>query len=189
MLRCLVSMPSEPRIVLRALEEGDLDRTHRWHNEPALYSLLVSPFRFVSKAAELDWLRRKLTYSVNELNLAICLRGNGEHIGNIYLNQIDWVSRRALLGIFIGSPEHRRKGYGQEALRQLVAHAFNDLNLRRIFLEVLADNAAAIKVYEACGFAVEGRLRKHAFKEGAYRDILLMGINKDIAGKGEAGGS
>ena len=178
-------MATQPPIVLRALEEADLERTHRWHNDPELYSRLVNPFRFVSRTAELEWLRRKAGYSANEINLAICLRATGEHIGNIYLGEIDWVSRRAFLGIFIGSPEHRGKGYGQEAMRQVLAHAFADLHLNRVFLEVLVDNAPAIKVYERCGFAVEGRLRSHVFKNGSYQDVLVMGIQKHEATKTE----
>ncbi len=166
------------QIVLRALEETDLERTHRWHSDPELYSRLVNPFRFVSKTAELEWLRRKAAYSANEVNLAICLRDNGEHIGNIYLREIDWISRRAFLGIFIGGPEHRGNGHGREALRQLLAHAFTDLQLNRVYLEVLADNAPAIKLYEGCGFTLEGRLRQHVFKNGSYKDVLVMGINK-----------
>jgi len=170
-------MTSQPQIFLRALEEADLERTHRWHNDPELYSSLINAFRFVSKSAELEWLRRKTGYASNEVNLAICLRANGEHIGNLYLGHIDWVARKALLGVFIGRADHRGKGYGQEAIQQLLSHAFQDLNLNRVFLEVLADNAAAIKVYQKCGFVVEGRLRGHAFKNGSSKDVVIMGIN------------
>ncbi len=172
-------MTAQSRIILRALEEADLERTHCWHNDPELYLTLVNPFRFVSKIAESEWLRRKAGYSASEVSLAICLRDDGQHIGNIYLGEIDWIARRAFLGIFIGSPEHRGKGYGREAMRQVLSHAFGDLNLNRVYLQVLADHASAIKLYEKCGFAVEGRLRSHVYKNGSYRDLLVMGITKD----------
>ncbi len=172
-------MTPEGQVFLRALDKEDLERTHRWHNDPELYSTLVNPFRFVSSAAELEWLQRKAVYSTTEVNLAICLRLNGEHIGNFYLGQIDWISRRAFLGIFIGNSEHRGKGYGREAMRLALRHAFEDLNLQRVFLEVLSENTAAIKLYEKCGFVVEGRFRSHVFKNGRYQDVVLMGINKD----------
>jgi RimJ/RimL family protein N-acetyltransferase len=170
------TMKKQSQVFLRSLEEADLERTHLWHNDPELYSSLINPFRFVSKTAELEWLRRKAGYSGSEVNCAICLRTNGEHIGNISLAEIDWVSRKAELGIFIGSSAHHGKGYGKEAVRQLLSYAFFDLNLNRVSLEVLADNAAAIKSYEKCGFTVEGRLKGHVFKKGAYKDVLLMGI-------------
>lgn len=169
-------MKGPSKIRLRALEETDLERTHHWHNDPALYSTLGDSFRFVSQTAEAEWLRRKTGYTPNEVNLAICLRAKTEHIGNIYLREIDWVARKAALHIFIGATEHRGQGYGKQAIQLLLRHAFHDLNLNRVQLEVLADNAAAIKVYEQSGFVTEGRLRAAVFKNGEYEDSLVMGI-------------
>ena len=53
------------------------------------------------------------------------------------------------------------------------------MNLNRIYLEVLADNIAAVKAYEKCGFELEGRLKNHSFKLGRYKDVLVMGISSD----------
>jgi RimJ/RimL family protein N-acetyltransferase len=166
-------------IFLRSLEETDIERTFRWHNDARLYEKLGDPFRPVSKTTELDWLRQKASYSVTEINLAICLNRNGEHIGNIYLREIDWIARKAASHIFIGNDKHRGKGYGQAAVCQLLQLAFLDLNLNRIFLQVLAGNVAAVKLYEKCGFELEGRLKMHAFKHGQYQDILVMGFSSE----------
>ena len=169
-------MKTSPKIFLRALAETDLERTHRWHGDAELYATLGDSFRFVSATAEAEWLRRKTGYSPNEVNLAICLRTKSEHIGNIYLREIDWVARKAALHIFIGSKQHRGRGHGTRAIRLLLGHAFLDLNLNRIQLEVLADNTPAIKAYERSGFVAEGRLRGAVFKHGEYRDSLVMAI-------------
>jgi RimJ/RimL family protein N-acetyltransferase len=166
-------------LYLRALEASDLERTWQWHNDPSLYELLVSPFRYVSRAAEEEWLRQKTAYSRTEIQLAICLKQGDVHIGNIHLTNIDWVARHACLGIFIGVPEHRSKGYGPQALRLLLRHAFRDLGLQRVYLTVLADNPQAIRAYEKCGLVVEGRLRRHAYKQGQFQDLVFMGICAD----------
>jgi RimJ/RimL family protein N-acetyltransferase len=166
-------------VYLRALEESDIERTYCWHNDARLYDTLGDSFRPVSRASEAEWLRRKASYSTTEINLAICLSPTGEHVGNIYLRGIDWVARRSALHIFIGCSEHRSKGYGQAAVCQLLHRAFLDLNLNRIYLEVLADNIAAVKAYEKCGFELEGRLKNHSFKLGRYKDVLVMGISSD----------
>jgi len=163
-------------IYLRALELSDLDRTWKWHNDSGLYQMLVAPFRHVSRAAEEEWIRRKVAYSQTEFQLAICLKENDQHIGNINLRNIDWVSRHAEVGIFIAEAEYWSKGYGQEAMRLLLRHAFDDLGLRRVWLTVFDDNLRAIRSYEKCGFVVEGKLRKHACKGGQFRDLLFMGI-------------
>jgi len=179
-------------VYLRAVELSDLDRTWKWHNDPGLYEMLVSPFRYVSQAAEEEWIRQKLAYSQTEIQLAICLKESNQHIGNIHLRNIDWVSRHAEAGIFIGEAEHRSKGYGQRAIRLMLRHAFNDLGLRRLYLTVFDDNHRAIRAYEKCGLVVEGRLRKHAYKLGEFKDLIFMGIcvgdpGCDWAGKADCG--
>ena len=55
------------------------------------------------------------------------------------------------------APGHRRQGIG----RQLLRHVETELASRgcpKINLQVLADNSAVVKFYEACGFAVEPRI-------------------------------
>lgn len=166
-------------VYLRALEIDDLERTHKWHNDPTLYETLTSAFRYVSRAAEEEWLSKLLAYSNQQISLAICLTDESQQIGNIYLKDIDWVARHAAVAMFIGGPDQRSKGYGQAALHLLIKHAFEDLGLLRLHLLVLEDNQPAIRVYEKCGFVVEGRLRKHVFKGGEFKDVLVMGICAD----------
>ncbi len=55
-------------------------------------------------------------------------------------------------------------------------YAFRDHNMNRVWLEVLADNARAIRAYRTCGFVEEGRLRQHAWHDGAYKDVVVMGV-------------
>ena len=167
--------PNGP-VQLRALESTDVERTHAWHNDPTLYDTLTSAFRWVSRGAEEEWLHKKGAYATDQVNLAICLREDSRHIGNIYLSNIDWVCRHAELALLIGEVEHRGRGYGQAALRLLIEHASSDLGLQRLYLFVLADNAAAVRVYEKCDFQKEGILRRHAFKNGAFHDIAVMGL-------------
>jgi len=163
-------------IYLRALETSDLERCHKWHNDRTLYETLVGYFHFISQGTEQAWLDGRRAFLANEINLAICIKGSDEHVGNIYLREIDWISRCARLGIFIGDSKERSKGYGQSAIRQLLSYAFTDLGLKRIYLDVLADNRAAIHVYEKFGFRVEGRLKNHVFKQGGWKDLIVMGL-------------
>jgi len=167
---------SKLSVYFRALDVSDLERVHAWHNDWGLYEHLGGGFRWISLAAEDEWLRRRCTYSANEINLAICLSDTHEHIGNVYLRDIDWVARHAELHIFIGLPAHRGHGYGEAAMRRVVAHAFLDLGLQRLFLFVLVSNEPAVRLYRKCGFVQEGRLREHALKRGQPMDMLIMGI-------------
>jgi RimJ/RimL family protein N-acetyltransferase len=58
----------------------------------------------------------------------------------------------------------------------MLRHGFFDLNLQRIYLSVLASNAAALRIYEKAGFRQEGRAREAAYKNGRYEDTVLMAL-------------
>lgn len=163
-------------VYLRALDVSDLERTFTWHNDPTLYEHLGGNFRWVSRAVEKEWIDRRCGYSASEVNLAICISDTDEHIGNIYLRDIEWVTRHAELHILIGAEANRGQGYGEAAMSCVLTHAFEDLGLDRVCLFVLVSNEPAIRLYKKCGFIEEGRLRQHAFKKGRKEDVLIMGI-------------
>lgn len=72
------------------------------------------------------------------------------------------------------APEARRLGLG----RKLVARFLYQAQLRgaqRAFLEVKADNGAAIALYESAGFAQAGRRRDYyQSKDGTRTDALVL---------------
>jgi RimJ/RimL family protein N-acetyltransferase len=166
---------TKKNVYLRPLAQQDLDRVLGWHNDRALYSTLGRQFRYVSRETEVEWLHRRLE-ARDEVNLAICLAASANHIGNVYLRNINWIDRNCELHIFIGAKEHRGKGYGSMAVQLITKHAFEDLGLMRIYLQVLASNSAAIASYKKCGFETEGRLRRHTLKAGGFEDVLIMGL-------------
>jgi len=165
-------------VYLRALESDDLERTHKWHNDHRMYNIMGGTFHYVSRATEEEWLRKKQAYSPQEVSLAICLTETSQHIGNIYLRAIDWIARHAELQIWIGEPDQRSRGYGYAAISLFLKYAFDTLGLRRIYLYVLEGNPS-IRLYEKCGFIVEGKLRKHAFIGGEFKDFFIMGLCVD----------
>lgn len=166
-------------VYLRALEASDLDRICLWHNDRDLFEKLGGPFHFFSRKAVESWLDRKTTFATDELSLAMCVRETDRHVGNIYLRQINWINRHAELLILIGDPQERSKGYGKSAVRQLLAYSFKDLGLKTIYLHVLGDNLPAIRAYERNGFQVEGTLRNRIFKQGVWKDLIVMSVCAD----------
>ena len=97
-------------------------------------------------------------------------------VGNCGFHKIDWRNRSAELGIFIGEKSYWSQGYGTEAMRLLLKHGFETLNLNRIFLRVFNSNLRAIRSYEKAGFIAEGKMRQAEFRRGAYKDVILMSV-------------
>ena len=174
----MLTAPGSP-VYLRALEADDLPRLHLWHNDPELYRSLIGTYRPVSLDTELQWLARVSAYDPASHNFAICLVDGDEHVGNVYLRDVDWVNRHAELHIFVADLRHRGRGLGRAAVRLLLDYAFDHLNLARVWLPVLSSNPAALRVYEQCGFEREGTLRRHVFNAGAWADVVIMGILRD----------
>ncbi len=100
---------------------------------------------------------------------------DGAAVGGVSLFGFDPLARHAEMGITLLASA-RGRGVGSAAIAQLVEFGFVRHNLRRIHLQAIASNVAAIRAYEKCGFVVEGRQREHAWVRGAYEDIVRMGI-------------
>ena len=70
-------------------------------------------------------------------------------------------------------PARRGEGIARRLVEAAVAAA-RQRGARRLTLRVLGHNTAARRVYEACGFVVEGVLRDEFLLDGRYVDDVLM---------------
>lgn len=66
-------------------------------------------------------------------------------------------------------------GYAAEAAEVLIDHAFNRLNLHRLYCGTADNNIRMQKLAEKLGFIKEGIRRQALFKNGAYHDIIEYG--------------
>jgi RimJ/RimL family protein N-acetyltransferase len=108
--------------------------------------------------------------------MAICRLVDDAHIGNAYLTDIDRIYRSATFGIFLGSVTDRGRGYGRDATRLILRHAFEVEGLHRVELDALVTNERAIRLYRFCGFREEGIRREAAFKNGKWVNVLRMAV-------------
>ncbi|MCC5310582.1 GNAT family N-acetyltransferase, partial [Staphylococcus aureus] len=66
------------------------------------------------------------------------------------------------------------QGHGRAACEALFSYARQTLNLRKITLEVLADNERAIQLYQKLGFRKIGQLAEHYLQDQRWHDVVLM---------------
>lgn len=164
---------SGSKLRLAAIQEQHLDAILKWKNDPELLQKINAPVIFSNATDVHSW------YSKNSSDRGQVLLGifeEEEIIGVARLMFIDWIGRTAELGIFIGESDRRGKGLGTEAVSLLVGYGFQMLNLRKIWLKVSGNNVSARRVYELLGFKEEGVLRSHIWNDGAYQDVILMGL-------------
>jgi len=133
------------------------------------------PYRPTDGTHLSTWLTSFAT-DTSKVLFAIRVTGSPNAVGFVLLSGISVASRCADLGIRIGRERDRGRGIGKAALALAVAYAWEHLNLARIQLRVLADNARAVRAYQANGFAVEGRHVNAAFIAGNWHDMLSMAV-------------
>ena len=169
-------MSDAPTVSLRTRTDDDLDVLFRiaadldtWEERNPWAPAPLTRERFnarLARAADSDTPEDAVTFVVDV---------DGTAVGSASLFGVDWFARHAEAGIGL-VPDARGRGVGTAAIIQLVQFGFVRRNLRRIHLQAIASNAAAIRAYEKAGFVIEGRQRQHAWVRGAYEDIVLMGI-------------
>ncbi len=168
------------RVRLRPIEKDDLPRFVKWLADEETRSFLSQHLPY-SLMQEERWYEDNLK-AREEQAWAIDVQPEGaalvpwEHIGSCGFFHLNWRCRHAEAGILIGARERWGQGYGSDALRTLVHWGFYTLDLNRIYLRVFDDNARAIRCYQKVGFVEEGRLRQDDYRNGAYRDTLLMSM-------------
>ena len=103
---------------------------------------------------------------------------NDIYQGTISLKNIDTDANTAEYAIALHY-EAQGKGVGTFATKQVLEYAFEILNLNRVYLNVLADNINAIKLYEKCGFVFEGEFKEHIKVKGQLKNLKWYGILKE----------
>ena len=166
------------RVVLRSMEPADTDDVLRMRSAPEVVAQLFTE-KPMTRDGHLSWLEQITAQGIRQ-EFMIVEHVSGQSIGTVGLSHIDTTHRRAEFGILIGQAEARRKGRAFEAGRLLLDYAFNKLGLHRVFLHVFADNEPAIRLYRKLGFVEEGLLRQHVFKNGRYRDVVVMGMHQGV---------
>lgn len=114
-------------------------------------------------------------WTVAELSSALSIPGAGalvvELAGIVYgFAQFQWVAGEAEIHTICVAPNYRRQHFGRDLLVGLLAHLAT-LNTSKIFLDVSAQNVAALALYHQNGFQRTG-LRKAYYADGA--DAVTM---------------
>jgi RimJ/RimL family protein N-acetyltransferase len=71
------------------------------------------------------------------------------------------------------------RGFGTEATRLVLGHAFDTVGINRAELEVYEFNPRARHVYEKVGFVYEGTKRQALRWDGQWIDAALMAMLAD----------
>ena len=167
-------------IYLRELTREDIKTINVWRNDKELADQLGANFHFVNLESDEQWFELYMKNRANQVRMSIIEETTNHFIGVIYLLDINFINRTGLYaGLLIGAKESQGKGYGTIATLKMLEHAFYDLNLNRVYGYWLEENKRSIAVSKKCGFVEEGKIRQCVYKNGVFKNMIIMSILRE----------
>lgn len=165
------------RLLLRPYEIGDEEAVFSVISKREIYeTTLLIPHPYPRESV-VYWIHltrknieRKIAYELGSFH-----QETGKYIGNCGIANLSFQNNSGELAYFI-DPNEWHKGYGTEAVKQILSFGFNVLQLERIIGRCMSHNIGSQKVLEKNGLQFEGVARHEVRKEEQYRDILRYAI-------------
>jgi RimJ/RimL family protein N-acetyltransferase len=162
------------RLVLRRPIASDVGDRLAYGRDPEIYRMLGAD---VGRLAPLNREQAKSwVQNIHSHPAAWVIEFEGRAIGEVLIDNFVEADKRAGIIIGILDPAALGKGLGGEALGAVAAFAFDELNLHKLSMRVLAFNIRALRAYERLGFVREGQERESAFIGGEWHDDVIVGL-------------
>jgi len=100
----------------------------------------------------------------------------GRLVGAIGHNRIDWAQRYGFPSYWL-APEAEGQGIMTQCCRAVIANAFGDLQLSRLFVAVATGNLRAQKIPERLGFKKVSTLKKAEWLYDHHVDHLIYSLS------------
>jgi len=134
-------------------------------------------FQFFEQEVTLDRQREWLTRMVKSRHDRVfVIEHEGRMVGTCGLHEIDWEGQNARLGAILFSKDSRGQSIGSGAIRLLISHGFEILNLHKLYVKVFAENTASVITDAHLGFQFEARLRQQYRLRGEFHDMVVMSM-------------
>lgn len=157
-------------ITLRAFKNSDVDLLMGYLNEAKVS-------QYITGAIAQPYTREDALWWVNSGSRSDFIKAieyNGTFVGCISATFGDFeYSRSAELGYWLGS-DYWNQGIATQVVKEFSQSLFEQTHLNRLFVSVVAQNTASIRVLEKNGFSQEGLFKKASYKNGVYFDECLM---------------
>lgn len=164
-------------LILRAVEEKDLELLHKWANDPETQDVIGNIHFPSSMDFHKSWFQNLKNDELNQ-RLAI----EAPEIGLIGISSIiniDWRNNHAWHGVMLGDVNIRGKGYGADSVMATMRYAFEELHLERLDGSIIEYNKLSYDFYcGKLGWKEEGRRRNYYFRKGRYWDQIVVGVTK-----------
>lgn len=153
-------------VVLKDMDIRESELYRRLRNMDEIRKCFFSD-AIISETAQQAWFQSYLQDKTEQMFSV--LNEDGEFIGGCSLYRIQ--TGFAEFGRLVIDPHCRGRGYGKNATQAAIELGIK-MGIHTFYLEVFADNGAAISIYKSCGFSPSGDTFQFA-----DRDVVPMILN------------
>ena len=167
-------MLESDKILLRAMEPGDINLLYEWENDEELWFVTgihapVSRFDLEQYVLNAE----KDLFKAGQLRLMIVEKNSGETTGTIDLFNPDIANGRAETGIFIAK-KYRNQGLAKESLTLFLNYVKQHLGLHQIYATVPVNNIVSKHLFDRLQFEQTGIKKDWIKHQGKWIDAFFM---------------
>lgn len=166
------------RLFLRRLHNDDVDEVLALRGNADVMKYIPKPLAKTKEdaLAHIAMIEDKIVQNIG-INWGITLKGNSKIIGIIGIYKFYPENHRAEIG-YMSLPETYGKGYITEAIKEVVAYGFEQLNLHSIEAIIDPDNSASERVLQKNGFVKEAHILENELWDGKFWDTVIYSLLK-----------
>lgn len=154
------------------IEEKHLETIRKWRNADEVRRYMYTD-QEIGIEQQKKWFAKILERNEEKHWIVEC---NDKLVGMVNLKRIDNLNHTAEWAFYLGELESRGTGIGILIEFKLLELVFEKMGLHKLNCSVLDFNAVVVDLHKKFGFTEEGRLRQQIFKNGRYRDVVLLGM-------------
>lgn len=161
------------KVKLRAMEPEDLDFLYNMENDHEVWNVGNTSVPY-SRYVLHDYIANASNdiYHDGQVRLIVD-NEEGDTVGMVDIFDFNAQHRRAEISIVI-SRLHRRCGYAEATIAQIIDYSLRTLHLNQLYAIVAEDNVASRKLFEKMKFTHSSTLKKWLFDGRNYADAMFF---------------
>jgi ribosomal-protein-serine acetyltransferase len=163
-------------VQLRPLTEADVKELHALIEVNRSYLAPWMPWAAGQTAdGTAEFVRRSIKQEAEDDGFQVAVIVDGA-IAGVLGHEVDRENRTTTIGYWLAE-DRQGRGLMTAAVKRLLEHAFDELRLNRVGIEVAPTNPRSRALAERLGFREEGVLREaERFADDDYRDLVLYSM-------------
>ena len=165
------------RLVLRRMQDSDLEAYHEIDNRPGHCQFLSRPPHTIDQSRDFIATARDLPLGTegHYLHVSVVLKQTGGMIGNVCIKMESQAHGQGDVGWFLSS-DHQGRGLATEACISWIDFCFGQLKLHRITARCDANNTRSRAMMERLGMRREGDYKEIAFFDNVWHNQYCYAI-------------